>query len=91
MGFTAFHELDFSANLKSSVVFQALAHGKSTIDAREPSLHTQTARWVVEQLLGIRFDESGHCEGIGLHAKLFEGLARSDKNITEALDQPTIT
>lgn len=50
------------------VVFQALAVGKSKIDGgkgREPTLHTQTARWVVEQVLCTRFDDMGRCEGLG--------------------------
>jgi RNA 3'-terminal phosphate cyclase (ATP) len=47
-------------------VFQALAKGYSTIDGREPSLHTKTARWVAEQLSNVKFDSNGHCEGIGI-------------------------
>ena len=50
------------------VVFQTLAAGRSVIDARPPSLHTKTARWVAEQLLGVEFDESGNCEGVGFVA-----------------------
>lgn len=51
------------------VVFQALAQGRSLVDGgkgKEASLHTRTARWVVERLLGVRFDEVGACEGVGL-------------------------
>jgi RNA 3'-terminal phosphate cyclase (ATP) len=33
---------------------------------REPSLHTRTARWVAETILGIKFDAEGNCEGRGL-------------------------
>jgi RNA 3'-terminal phosphate cyclase (ATP) len=50
------------------VVFQALAAGKSEVDGgkgREESLHTRTAIWVVEQVLGLRFDDRGRCEGVG--------------------------
>lgn len=52
------------------VVFQALAAGRSEVDGgqnREPTLHTQTARWVVERVLGNRttFDDNGRCEGVG--------------------------
>ncbi|KAK4561453.1 hypothetical protein LTR86_004771 [Recurvomyces mirabilis] len=32
---------------------------------REPSLHTQTAEWVVNEILGADFDGSGGCEGVG--------------------------
>ncbi|KAK3676895.1 hypothetical protein LTR78_003099 [Recurvomyces mirabilis] len=32
---------------------------------REPSLHTQTAEWVVNEMLGAEFDGSGRCEGVG--------------------------
>ena len=40
------------------VVFQALAHGTSEVNAgtgRPASLHTKTAQWVAEQVLGIGF------------------------------------
>jgi RNA 3'-terminal phosphate cyclase (ATP) len=61
------------------VIFQALAQGRSEVcpgqhlDAdgapvsgtRPPSLHTQTAQWVAEQLLGVAFDSQGVCTGIG--------------------------
>ena len=50
------------------VVFQCLASGMAIIDdgrGREASLHTRTARWIAEQLLGVHFDEKGHCEGVG--------------------------
>ena len=49
------------------VVFQALAGGKADVDCgndREASLHTKTARWVAEQVLGVSFDEIGRCEGV---------------------------
>lgn len=48
------------------VVFQALAEGRAEVEygkGRRPSLHTQTARWVAEQVLGIKFDEKGTCDG----------------------------
>ncbi|KAI4166271.1 MAG: hypothetical protein LQ342_000160 [Letrouitia transgressa] len=50
------------------VVFQALAQGKSTVDAgsnTSASLHTKTARWVAETVLGVTFEDDGACEGIG--------------------------
>lgn len=48
------------------VVFQSLVDGRATIDAgKQPaSLHTKTARWVVEEILGVGFDESGGCNGV---------------------------
>ena len=53
------------------VVFQALSRGESFVDAGQGkegnSLHTQTARWVVEQILGIGFAKGG-CKGIGFQA-----------------------
>lgn len=60
------------------VVFQALGEGRSgvggggggegTVEGEEgvPSLHTGTARWVVERVLGRGFDGKGECEGVGL-------------------------
>ncbi|KAL8690114.1 MAG: hypothetical protein Q9218_004363 [Villophora microphyllina] len=50
------------------VVFQALAEGRSTVDSGKDmyaTLHTKTARWVAEQLLGVPFDEQGTCGGCG--------------------------
>lgn len=50
------------------VVFQALATGKSEVDCgidREATLHTKTARWVTEQVVGTGFDELGRCQGLG--------------------------
>lgn len=49
------------------VVFQALAKGSSFVDCgygEEASLHTKTVRWVVEQILGVKFNERGMCAGI---------------------------
>lgn len=61
------------------VVFQALGEGRSGVDGGGGgsgegrvekgggvSLHTRTARWVVERLLGRGFDGDGGCEGVGL-------------------------
>ncbi|KAF2179400.1 RNA 3'-terminal phosphate cyclase [Zopfia rhizophila CBS 207.26] len=54
------------------VVFQALAKGKSKVFGGrkngflvEPSLHTKTAQWVANEMIGVKFDEEGGCEGIG--------------------------
>lgn len=50
------------------VVFQALAVGTSEVDCnidREATLHTKTARWVAEQVVGASFDELGRCQGLG--------------------------
>lgn len=49
------------------VIFQALAAGKAEVDCgivREATLHTQTARWVTEQVVGTSFDELGRCQGL---------------------------
>ena len=51
------------------VVFQALADGKSFIEGRDPSLHTQTARWLAREMLDIEFDEQGNCEGVAFAAR----------------------
>jgi RNA 3'-terminal phosphate cyclase (ATP) len=58
-------------------VYQALASGKTRVfggrrgpagDFTEPSLHTKTAWWVTSEILGVRFQEDGTCDGIGLIA-----------------------
>ena len=49
------------------VIFQALAQGKSEVFSgmeTEPSLHTRTVRWVGQEILGVKFDNAGGCEGI---------------------------
>ena len=65
------HELDHGGCVDEFmqdqlIVFQALADGNATVDAgaQEASLHTRTARWVVEKALGVMFDEHGNCEGV---------------------------
>lgn len=58
------------------VVFQGLADGESFVDGGcdergnriEPSLHAKTAEWVVEKILGARFDGQGGCQGVGFAA-----------------------
>ncbi|KAF2492814.1 RNA 3'-terminal phosphate cyclase [Lophium mytilinum] len=53
------------------VVFQALAEGRSEVDwgnVRQGSLHTRTAEWVCNEILGVEFNGKGGCEGIGLAA-----------------------
>lgn len=59
--------------IESSVVFQALADGRSSVDGGNPSLHTQTARWVAEEILNVKFNASGHCKGIGFRAPAAKG------------------
>ncbi|KAK5115679.1 hypothetical protein LTR62_000768 [Meristemomyces frigidus] len=67
------------------IIFQALAQGKSEVcpgwevnglgleavglEARQPSLHAETAGWVVEQMLGVRADGGGGCEGVGINVE----------------------
>ena len=48
------------------VVFQALANGLAAVDTgkQQASLHTKTARWVAEQILGVKFNDNGDCEGV---------------------------
>ncbi|KAF2631474.1 RNA 3'-terminal phosphate cyclase [Macroventuria anomochaeta] len=54
------------------VVFQALAKGKSRVNRGrrggrkvETSLHAQTAMWVAERIIDVKFDGEGGCEGMG--------------------------
>lgn len=56
------------------VIFQALAEGRSEVcagnggdgeEVREPSLHARTAEWVAKRMLGVKFDHTGICEGVG--------------------------
>ena len=63
------------------VVFQALAAGKATIDVgqQNASLHTRTARWVAEELLGVVFQKNGSCKGIEF--SVGENSFREDENL----------
>ena len=65
-----------------SVVFQALAEGKCSIDGGSPSLHTQTARWVAEEILNIKFNAGGHCRGVG-----FQALTRKQSATEKLTDE----
>jgi RNA 3'-terminal phosphate cyclase (ATP) len=54
------------------VVYQALAQGRSQVYGGqrkdvlvEPSLHAMTAQWVAKEMLGVKFDDEGGCEGVG--------------------------
>ncbi|KAI4205477.1 MAG: hypothetical protein LQ346_001431 [Caloplaca aetnensis] len=67
------------------IVFQALAEGRSTIDSGKTAhatLHTQTARWVAEQILGIAFDEQGSCTGCGFKVGEYF-MERSSRKVEE--------
>ena len=69
------------------VVFQALSKGRSRVLGRaDASLHTQTARWVASKIVGVEFDDSGGCEGIGFKAsqRLFD-KAKLSTDVVEEL------
>ena len=67
------------------VVFQALADGTSYVDGGEPSLHTRTARWAADRLLGTTFD-GGACRGIGY--KCGQGLwLKESPSATDAIER----
>ncbi|KAF2265337.1 EPT/RTPC-like protein [Lojkania enalia] len=83
------------------VIYQALAKGKSVVDGGckkgelvRPSLHTQTAHWVVNEVLGVQFEEDGSCEGIafvpskgrltsGREKELVKGIKKLDIDVDE--------
>ena len=68
------------------VVFQTLAEGMSVVEGRrDASLHTKTARWVVDTILGSKFDETGCCEGIGLKAGQLSSKNEDPTSIEEAV------
>lgn len=74
------------------VVFQALAKGKADIDGgkgRKPSLHTRTVRWVAEQVLGVRFDEKGTCEGVGFRVgeRYWERIEKGEESLPGEIEQ----
>ncbi|KAF2868186.1 RNA 3'-terminal phosphate cyclase domain-containing protein [Massariosphaeria phaeospora] len=78
------------------VVYQALARGQSRVDGgrsnrvlKEPSLHTQTAQWVVGELIGVQFDEEGSCDGIGFDSgrKIDGERNEEEKELVKGLEK----
>jgi RNA 3'-terminal phosphate cyclase (ATP) len=70
------------------VVFQALAQGRSVVYSGEeagvqvpPSLHARTAMWVAKEVVGVKFDEEGGCEGIGFAPNSGEDEAEIVKGV----------
>lgn len=59
------------------VIFQALTEGSSRVETGQlkPTLHTQTAKWVTERMLGISFlseeREGEEGEGLALQPGVF--------------------
>ena len=71
------------------VVFQALAAGVAEVDGgkgSEATLHTQTARWVAEEVLGVKFDGEGRCKGVGFVAgEYYLGRTRTKEDAEKAM------
>lgn len=73
------------------VVFQVLADGRACVNAggtREVTLHTQTARWVVEMILATEFDAKGVCDGLGFRAGglLQQQMATGEKEVMTSME-----
>lgn len=72
-------------------------HGKPATPAPSrpilPSLHARTAMWVAETLLGVHFDASGSCVGIGFVGvgpnDAFHPASRSPEDDDDALEDLT--
>jgi RNA 3'-terminal phosphate cyclase (ATP) len=76
------------------VVFQALAKGRSVVNAGrtkegpvESSLHAKTAQWVVQEMLGVGFDEEGVCEGIGFGDGEGHGVEEREERVRQSLEK----
>lgn len=74
------------------VVFQALAEGSAEVDygnGRSASLHTQTARWVAEQILGMKFNEKGECNGQALRVgeRVWEREGKHKEDLAESMEK----
>ena len=71
------------------VVFQALAAGEAEVDGgegNEATLHTKTARWVAEKVLGVKFDREGRCKGVGfVVGEDFQRRDRTTEDATKAI------
>lgn len=78
------------------VIFQALAQGKSIVFSgmeTESSLHTRTVRWVGQQILDLKFDNAGGCEGISFKSgeRYFERqLEKPDANSVKDLGKKNL-
>ena len=68
------------------VVFQALANDRANIESGkgDASLHTQTARWVAEKMLGVHFNESGSCQGVSF--RVGETFQAKNENVEEIVE-----
>lgn len=73
------------------VVFQALAEGRSMVDSGKDmyaTLHTRTARWVAEQLLGLTFDERGTCGGCGFEVgEDFLARKKTEREVEDSTEE----
>ncbi|KAI4219147.1 MAG: hypothetical protein L6R36_008529 [Xanthoria steineri] len=73
------------------VVFQALAEGRSVVDSGKDmyaTLHTRTARWVAEQLLGLTFDERGTCGGCGFEVgEDFLAKKKTEREVEDSTEE----
>ena len=71
------------------VVFQALAAGEAEVDGgkrSEATLHTKTARWVAEKVLGVKFDRQGRCKGVGfVVGEDFQGRNRTEEDANKTM------
>ena len=71
------------------VVFQALAAGEAEVDGgkgKKATLHTKTARWVAEKVLGVKFDGEGRCKGVGfVVGEDFQGRDRTTEDAMKAM------
>lgn len=68
------------------IVFQALAEGRAVVDSgkdAQVTLHTRTARWVTEQILGLKFDQQGTCSGC--HFKVGEDFI--EREVQQAVEK----
>ena len=77
------------------VLFQVLAHGRAVVNYgrnKEATLHTQTARWVAEKMLGVEFDGNGTCEGVGFKAgeNYLERTIDTDSGLIKQMEEVEI-
>jgi len=71
---------------------ETVSGGDGSVRAlREPSLHTQTAEWVVNEMLGANFDGNGGCEGVGFDGSETSDWIRKVKEKKRAKDQENLS
>ena len=80
-------------------IFQALADGQSQLYAgevngrpRDPTLHTRTAEWIANKMIGAKFTQDDECEGVGFGVMDYLNPSQEslDKYLNPTVETPSV-